>query len=46
LTGLAATGLIDDNNYLKIPVLFAATSKQTKVLVADDNNVVYSRTPA
>lgn len=46
LTGLTATGLIDDNNYLKIPALFAATSKQTKVLVADNNNVVYSRTPA
>lgn len=46
LTGLAATGLINDNNYLKIPTLSAATSGQAKVLVADNNNIIYSRTPA
>lgn len=46
LTGLAASGLVDSSNYLVIPTIPAATAKQTKILVANDNNVVYSRTPA
>lgn len=46
LTGLAASGLVNSSNYLVIPTIPAATAKQSKILVADDNNVVYSRTPA
>lgn len=46
LTGLAASGLVNSFNYLVIPTIPAATAKQTKILVADDSNVVYSRTPA
>jgi len=43
---LAASGLVNSSNYLVIPTIPAATAKQSKILVADDNNVVYSRTPA
>lgn len=46
LTGLAATGLVNASNYLQLPQLPAATSKQNKILVADTNNIIYSRTPA
>ena len=46
LTGLAASGLVNSSNYLVIPTIPAATAKQTKILVANGNNVVYSRTPA
>lgn len=46
LTGLAASGLVNSSNYLVIPTIPAATAKQTKILVANSNNVVYSRTPA
>lgn len=46
LTGLAASGLVNSSNYLVIPTIPAATAKQSKILVADDNNAVYSRTPA
>lgn len=46
LTGLAASGLVNSSNYLVIPTIPAATAKQTKILVANDSNVVYSRTPA
>lgn len=46
LTGLAASGLVNSSNYLVIPTIPAATTKQTKILVANSNNVVYSRTPA
>ena len=46
LTGLAATGLVNSSNYLVIPTIPAATAKQTKILVANDSNIVYSRTPA
>lgn len=44
LTGLSATGLVDENNYLKIPALSAATEKQDKILVADNNNIIKYRT--
>ena len=46
LTGLAASGLVNSFNYLVIPTIPVATEKQTKILVANDSNVVYSRTPA
>ena len=46
LTGLAASGLVNSSNYLVIPTIPAATTKQTKILVANSNNIVYSRTPA
>ena len=46
LTGLAASGLVNSFNYLVIPIIPVATEKQTKILVANDSNVVYSRTPA
>lgn len=46
LTGLAATGLVNSSNYLVIPTIPAVTEKQPKILVANDSNVVYSRTPA
>lgn len=44
LTGLSATGLVDENNYLKIPALSAAIEKQDKILVADNNNIIKYRT--
>ena len=46
LTGLAATGLVNSSNYLVIPTIPAVTEKQPKILVANDSNVVYSRTLA
>ena len=46
LTGLAASGLVNSSNYLVIPTIPAATEKQSKILVANDSNVVYSRTTA
>ena len=46
LTGLAASGLVNSSNYLVIPTIPAVTEKQPKILVANDSNVVYSRTPA
>ena len=46
LTGLAATGLVNSSNYLVIPTIPAVTEKQPKILVANNSNVVYSRTPA
>lgn len=46
LTGLASTGLVNSSNYLVIPTIPAATEKQSKILVANDSNIVYSRTPA
>ena len=46
LTGLTATGLVNSSNYLVIPTIPAATEKQSKILVANDSNIVYSRTPA
>ena len=46
LTGLAASGLVNSSNYLVIPTIPVATEKQFKILVANDSNVVYSRTPA
>ena len=46
LTGLTATGLVNSSNYLVIPTIPVATKKQPKILVANNSNVVYSRTPA
>lgn len=46
LTGLAATGLVNANSCLQLPQLLPADSRQNKILVADANNIIYSRTPA
>lgn len=46
LTDPRLLNLLDSDGYLDIPNLPAAGKAQTKVLVANDNNVVYSRTPA
>lgn len=45
LTGLAATGLVNDNNYLQLPAIAAATSNTGRILVAD-GTIVYYKTPA
>ena len=46
LTGLAATGLVGANNYLKLPAIAATTSNTGRILVADTSGVVYYKTPA
>ena len=46
LTGLAATGLVNNNSYLKLPAITATTSNTGKILVADSDGVVYYKTPA
>lgn len=46
LTGLAATGLVNSNNYLKLPVVASTTRNTGKILVADENRIVYYKTPA
>ena len=45
LTGLAATGLINANNYLKLPAVTATTSNTGRILVADSTGIVYYKTP-
>lgn len=46
LTGLAATGLVGTNNYLKLPAITSTTSNTGRILVADSSGVVYYKTPA
>lgn len=45
LTGLAATGLVGTNNYLKLPKVDSTTSNTGRILVVD-NDIVYYKTPA
>ena len=46
LTGLAATGLVNANNYLKLPTVTSTTSNTGRILVADSTGIVYYKTPA
>ena len=46
LTGLAATGLVNANSYLKLPVVTSTTSNTGRILVADSTGIVYYKTPA
>lgn len=46
LTGLAATGLVNDNNYLRLPAVTSTTSNTGRILVADSTGIVYYKTPA
>lgn len=46
LTGLAATGLVNSNNYLKLPAVISTTNNTGKILVADSTGIVYYKTPA
>ena len=45
LTGLAATGLVNTNNYLKLPAITSTTEETGRILVADSNGIVYYKTP-
>ena len=45
LTGLAATGLVNSDNYLKLPKVDSTTSDTGRILVADDDGVVYYKAP-
>ena len=45
LTGLAATGLVNANSYLKLPVVASTTSNTGRILVADGTGIVYYKTP-
>ena len=46
LTGLAATGLVNDNSYLKLPAITSTTSNMGRILVVDSTGIVYYKTPA
>lgn len=46
LTGLAATGLVNSNNYLKLPAVTSTTNNTGRILVADSSGIVYYKTPA
>lgn len=46
LTGLAATGLVNTNSYLKLPAVTSTTSNTGRILVADSTGIVYYKTPA
>ena len=46
LTGLAATGLVNANSYLKLPIVTSTTSNTGRILVADSAGIVYYKTPA
>lgn len=46
LTGLAASGLVNSSNYLKLPAITATTSNTGRILVANSSGVVYYKTPA
>lgn len=46
LTGLAATGLVNANNYLKLPAITSTTLSTGRILVADDAGIIYYKTPA
>ena len=45
LTGLAATGLVNNNNYLKLPAVTSTTSNTGRILVTDTTGIVYYKTP-
>ena len=45
LTGLAATGLVNNNSYLKLPAVTSTTSNTGRILVADSTGIVYYKTP-
>lgn len=45
LTGLAATGLVSSNNYLKLPAVTSTTSNTGRILVADSSGIVYYKSP-
>ena len=46
LTGLAATGLVNANSYLRLPAVTSTTSNTGRILVADSTGIVYYKTPA
>lgn len=46
LTGLAATGLVNANSYLRLPAVTPTTSNTGRILVADSTGIVYYKTPA
>ena len=46
LTGLAATGLVNNTSYLKLPAIASTTSNTGRILVADSTGIVYYKTPA
>lgn len=46
LTGLAATGLVSADSYLKLPKVTSTTSNTGRILVADSTGIVYYKTPA
>lgn len=46
LTGLAATGLVNTNSYLKLPAVTSTISNTGRILVADSAGIVYYKTPA
>ena len=46
LTGLAATGLVNSNSYLKLPAVAATTTNTGRILVTDSSGVVYYKTAA
>lgn len=46
LTGLAATGLVDANSYLRLPTVTSTTSNTGRILVADSTGIIYYKTPA
>lgn len=44
LTGLAASGLVNSSNYLKIPAIAATTLNTDKILVCNAEGVIYYKT--
>lgn len=46
LTGLAASGLVNSSNYLKLPAIASTTSNTNRILVASSSGVVYYKTAA
>ena len=46
LTGLAATGLVNADSYLKLPAVAATSSNTGRILVTDSTGIVYYKTPA
>lgn len=46
LTDPKVIGLVNSNNYLKLPSVTSTTSNTGRILVADSNGIVYYKTPA
>lgn len=42
---MAATGLVNDNSYLKLPAITSTTSNMGRILVVDSTGIVYYKTP-